>query len=257
MEAERLVSLGYTRAEKSLAANYAPGDVVAFHRAYKRLGVVKGDELRVDSIDREAGIVNLKSKDGSVGGWDPYRLAGRTGGVEVYRVEDMEFRAGDRIRWTRNDMRHELVNSATAEVKAVKDRTVTLRLEDGRVLDMRRGDSQLRHVDRAWASTVHAFQRRTVDTVIAAMEANHPHLTTQKTLYVEITGLAIAPNWSPTTGTRCASGWRQPPASASLRSKASRRWRARRGIGKQKPGAAVRGGRTRGVARRPDGTGRA
>ena len=33
---------------------------------------------------------------------------------------------------------------------------------------------------------MHAFQGRTVDTVIAAMEANHPHLTTQKTLYVEI-----------------------------------------------------------------------
>ena len=41
-------------------------------------------------------------------------------------------------------------------------------------------------LDRAWASTVHAFQGRTVDTVIAAMEANHPNLTNQKTLYVEI-----------------------------------------------------------------------
>ena len=45
---------------------------------------------------------------------------------------------------------------------------------------------QLRHIDRAWASTVHAFQGRTVDTVIAAMQANHRQLTTQKTLYVEI-----------------------------------------------------------------------
>ena len=35
-------------------------------------------------------------------------------------------------------------------------------------------------------STVHAFQGRTVDTVIAAMEANHPHLTMQKTLCAEI-----------------------------------------------------------------------
>ena len=68
----------------------------------------------------------------------------------------------------------------------MKDDTVTFRLEDGRVLDMRQGDPQLRHIDHAWASTVHAFQGRTVDTVIAAMEANHPHLTTQKTLYVEI-----------------------------------------------------------------------
>ena len=33
---------------------------------------------------------------------------------------------------------------------------------------------------------MHAFQGRTVDNVIAAMEANHPHLTTQKSFYVEI-----------------------------------------------------------------------
>ena len=59
-------------------------------------------------------------------------------------------------------------------------------MEDGRALQLHQGDAQLRHIDRAWASTVHAFQGRTVDTVIAAMEANHPHLTTQKTLYVEI-----------------------------------------------------------------------
>ena len=54
------------------------------------------------------------------------------------------------------------------------------------MLDLAPGDPQLRHIDRAWASTVHAFQGRTVDSVIAAMEANHPNLTNLKTLYVEI-----------------------------------------------------------------------
>ena len=44
----------------------------------------------------------------------------------------------------------------------------------------------MRHIDHAWASIVHAFQGRTVDNVIAVMEANHPHLTTQKSFYVEI-----------------------------------------------------------------------
>ena len=68
----------------------------------------------------------------------------------------------------------------------MRDGRVTFRLEDGCMLDQQQGDAQLRHVDRAWASTVHAFQGRTVDTVIAAMEANHPNLMTQKTLYVKI-----------------------------------------------------------------------
>ena len=186
MQSERLVSKGYTNAEKSLVANYAAGDVVAFHRPYKRLGVEKGDELRVAGVDRAAGAVKLEGQDGQSVPWKPEKIGARSGGVEVYRREDMELRAGDRIRWTRNDTGLGLVNSQTAEVAAVRGGTVTFRLGDGRMLDLQQGDAQLRHVDRAWASTVHAFQGRTVDTVIAAMEANHPHLTTQKTLYVEI-----------------------------------------------------------------------
>ena len=186
MKAERLVSRGYTDAEKTLAANYAPGDMVAFHRPYKRLGVEKGDELRVLGVDRRAHTVTLQGKDGGTVTWDPNRLAARTGGVEVYRAEEIELRAGDRIRWTRNDMGLGLVNSGIAEVAKVDGGKVTFRLEDGRMLDLRPGDPQLRHVDRAWASTVHAFQGRTVDNVIAAMEANHAKLTTQKSFYVEI-----------------------------------------------------------------------
>ena len=186
IDGERLVSRGYTNAEKALAANYAPGDVVAFHRRYKRLGVDKGDELRVAGVDRAAGVVTLQGRHGAAVAWEPARLAARRGGVEVYAVDAMELRRGDRICWTRNDRRHGLVNSGTAEVTAVGDAAVAFRLEDGRALTLRRDDPQLRHVDRAWAATVHAFQGRTVDRVIAAMEAEHAHLTTQKTFYVEI-----------------------------------------------------------------------
>ena len=184
--AQRLISRGYTHAEKTLAANYAAGDVVAFHRPYLRLGVEKGDELRVAGVEQDTGTVNLVGRDGDPVAWEPGKLAARTGGAEVYRSESMELRQGDRIRFTRNDVSLGLVNSQTAEVARVGNGTVTFRLEDGRALELSKGDAQLRHIDRAWASTVHAFQGRTVDTVIAAMEANHPQLTTQKTLYVEI-----------------------------------------------------------------------
>ena len=79
-----------------------------------------------------------------------------------------------------------MVNSRTAEVVSVEGGRVVFRLEDERELELERNDPQLRHLDHAWASTVHTFQGRTVDNVIAAMEAKHPHLTTQKSFYVEI-----------------------------------------------------------------------
>ena len=186
MESERLVSKGYTNAEKALAGNYGVGDVVAFHRPYRRIGVGKGDERRVAGVDYRAGAVLLEDGKGGQVAWKPDEIGGRRGGSEVYRAEEIELRAGDRIRWTRNDAGLGLVNSRTADVLGVANGRVTFRLEDGKTLELGRNDPQLRHLDHAWASTVHAFQGRTVDNVIAAMEARHPHLTTQKSFYVEI-----------------------------------------------------------------------
>ena len=186
METERLVSKGYTNAEKAVGSNYAPGDVVAFHRPYKRLGVEKGDERRVAGVDYRKRIVHLEGPDGRTVAWKPSQIGARKGGTEVYRGETIELRAGDRIRWTRNDAGLKLVNSGSAQVTGVRDGRVSFRLEDGRTIELGGSDPQLRHLDHAWASTVHAFQGRTVDNVIAAMEANHPNLTTAKAFYVEI-----------------------------------------------------------------------
>ena len=182
----RLVSHGYTSAEKAVAVNYAPGDVVAFHRQYKSLGVEKGDERRVAGVDQRKGTVTLEGPEGKSVQWRPRQVGARRGAVEVYRTERMELCAGDRVRWTRNDDGLRLVNSDTAEVAAVRGDRVAFRLGDGRMLELGRDDPQLRHLDHAWASTVHAFQGRTVDNVIAVMEARHPRLSTQKSFYVEI-----------------------------------------------------------------------
>ena len=56
-----------------------------------------------------------------------------------------------------------IIDPKSDDAVIVKDGTVTFRLEDGHTVDLRDRDPQLRHIDRAWASTVHAFQGCTVD----------------------------------------------------------------------------------------------
>ena len=73
LETTRLMSRGYTRAQKTMADNYTAGSVVGFHRPYKRLGVEQGDELKVRNVDRSAGTVNLIGNDGEVVKWEPTR----------------------------------------------------------------------------------------------------------------------------------------------------------------------------------------
>ena len=146
---QRLVSRGYTRAEMTIAEDYSPGDVVAFHRGYKRIGVEKGDERRIFHVDHQTRTVHLEdNRDGMVG-WRLDKVGGRHGGVEVYRVDAMELRAGGRIRWTRNDRGLGVVNRGTAEVAGVRNGRVLGRLEGGRRIELERGDPQLRHLDHA------------------------------------------------------------------------------------------------------------
>ena len=183
---EKLVSRGLTRAEMTVPSNYAIGDTVIFNRPYKTLGVAAGDERRVTGIDRRWDRVDLADGEGRIVKWAPERIAAAKGGVEVYRSQAMELRAGDRVRWTRNDPGSGLVNGAIATVERIERDGIRFRLEDGSVTRLADTAPQLRHLDRAWAATVHAFQGRTVDRIIAAMPADHPKLTTQQSFYVAI-----------------------------------------------------------------------
>ena len=185
-QGEKLAPRDLTRAEMSRASSYNVGDTVIFNRPYKRLGVEKGDERTVAGIDRRWGTVHLEDAKGNPKPWGPGRIAGAKGGVEVYRSEAMELRRGDRVRFTRNDPASGLTNGETATVESVERGVVVFRLDDGKTARLGDGDAQLRHIDRAFAATVHAFQGRTVDRILAAMPAENPNLVNQRAFYVAI-----------------------------------------------------------------------
>ena len=185
-QGEKLVARDLTRAQMSRASNYNVGDTVIFTRPYKTLGVEKGDERRVAGIDRRWGVLRLEDAKGNLTPWRPERIAAAKGGVEVYKSEAMELRRGDRVRFTRNDPASGLTNGETATVETVYRNGVRFRLENGSLTTLRQHDPQLRHIDRAFAATVHAFQGRTVDRIVAAMPVGNPKLTDQRAFYVAI-----------------------------------------------------------------------
>ena len=186
LQGEKLVSRDLTRAEMARASTYAVGDTVIFNRPYKRIGVGKGDERTVTAIDRRWGTVLLVDAAGKATPWRPGTLAAAKGGVEVYRSEAMELRRGDRVRFTRNDTASGLTNGETATVESAGREGVVFRLDDGKIAKLGQNDAQLRHIDRAFAATVHAFQGRTVDRILAAMPAENPNLVNQRAFYVAI-----------------------------------------------------------------------
>ena len=183
LEIERYVNLHLTRSQKGDAANYRPGDVAVFHHDVYGVGASAGDACRV--IEPEDGFVRLAHPDGKERRIDPsgylrYRL-------ELYETVPMVLRAGDQVRWTRNDTARGLINGERAEVLSIGRVNVRMRTGAGRELALARDDPQLHHLDHAYSSTVHAAQGMTCDRAIAVLDSDRGALTDQATFYVELT----------------------------------------------------------------------
>ena len=179
---QRLVDRRYTRVEASVLANYEAGDTVVFHRdAY---GCEVDDVCTVTGI--RDGWVVLDHADGRERRFRPSGNAAHNLGV--YETAEIEIRAGDRVRWTRNRKARRrtpaLVNGEEARVLSIGPERVRLMAQDGTEYSLARKDSHLRHLDHAWSSTVHAAQGRTAKKVIAVLDAGR--MANQEMFYVEV-----------------------------------------------------------------------
>ncbi len=182
LEIETLAKLRMTRAETGDIRNWREGDVAVFHRDIYPFRVRAGDACTVTGFEGDR--VVLEHPDGKPRRIGPagemrYRL-------DLHETQTIAIRAGDRIRWTRGDKLRGLDNGAVAEVLSIGPRRLKLLTDDGRELEWRHEDPQLRHILHAWASTVHAAQGMTRDRVIAVADAGHGHLGGLQSFYVQI-----------------------------------------------------------------------
>ena len=191
---DRLVNRRLTRAQASDLRSYEPGDTIVFHRDV--FGCRAGDVCMVTG--RDGGQVVLAGPDG---GERRFRPSGNASAyLGLYDTERIELRAGDRIRWTRNrkapparfghPRQPDLVNGGEAEILEIDRKRVRFRDEVGRTFSFLLSDPQLRHLDHAYCSTVHAAQGRTARGVIAVLDAHGA--TDQALFHVEVSRAAEA-----------------------------------------------------------------
>ena len=184
LEIDRYVNLHLTRSQKGEVANYRPGDVAVFHHDVYGVSAKAGDACRVLEA-QDDGRVLLAHPDGRERRIDPagyirYRL-------DLYETQPMVLRAGDQVRWTRNDTTRGLINGEHAEVLSIGPVNVRMSTQDGREIAMARDDPQLHHLDHAYSSTVHAAQGLTCDRVIAVLDTDRGAPADQAMFYVELT----------------------------------------------------------------------
>ena len=175
LEIDRLVDRRLTRAQASDIGSYEPGDIAVFHRDH--YGCRRDDICTVIGI--EGSRVVLAHPDGEERRFQPSGNAAWY--LRICDTERIELRAGDRIRWTRNRKvpprsfaqtgAPDLVNGGEAEIVEIDYSRVRFRDGEGFEFNLALTDPQLRHLDHAYCSTVHAAQGRTARAAIAVLDA--------------------------------------------------------------------------------------
>ncbi len=182
LELETLVPLNLTRAEAGDVRNWREGDIALFNRDMKHYRVARDDACTVMAVEEDR--VRLSHADGRPRHLKPgsdlrYRL-------DLFEAKTLTLRAGEQLRWTRNDKARGLANGDRATLREVRDNALRLQLADGRQMTFARDDPQLRHLAYAYASTVHAAQGQTHERVIAVLDTGAGPLVNQQTLYVQL-----------------------------------------------------------------------
>ncbi len=183
---ESLANKGLTRADARDPLSYDKGDVVRFTRDYADKGVARGEAYRVESIDPARAAIALRAQDGREVDWRLRQWG--AGHAQVFLAQPIEIRAGDAIRFTRNDRETGRVNGARAHVLAVdrEARTATVRTDRGKTGTLHLDSARDRHIAHDYVDTAFAAQGRTADHVIIHADSRATNLVDQKSFYVGI-----------------------------------------------------------------------
>ncbi len=179
---ETLVELGLTQAQKNDMRNWREGDVAVFHRDFAQCRIHAGDICTVTAL--ENGRALLYHADGKLRHITPAGAVRPH--LDLYETSRVRIRAGDRIRWTRSDRDRGLIRLDPAVILVISHRTVQLRADDGRMLELDHDDSQLRYIEHAYATALHTARKLDQDDLIAALDSGHGLLTDQRTFCLEI-----------------------------------------------------------------------
>ena len=183
---QSLVTKGLSRAEARDPMSYEKGDKVRFTRDYADKGVSRGKTYRVEGINPAKSAVALKSEDGREIDWRLRQWG--AGKVEVFAVQALELKAGDRIQFTRNDRELERINGGRGIVTAIDEqsRSTTIRNPRGQTQTLNLDAARDQHIRHAYVETAFAAQGRTADHVIIHADSRATNLVDQKLFYVSV-----------------------------------------------------------------------
>jgi len=171
-----------TGAERTFAGAYQPGqDIIHYHRDSKVFGVKRDEYARVTAVDRKENTLTVAFENGRELTYNPIRLSG----VSVYREEERQFAAGDRVQFRAPYRDKRIANGELGTIEKIEQDKYSIALDNGRKIGI--DSKSFRQIDHGYALTSHSAQGQTVDRVLIHADVSHSEmLVNQRMGYVAL-----------------------------------------------------------------------
>jgi conjugative relaxase-like TrwC/TraI family protein len=147
-----------------LATNYAPGDEIRFRNgSLERHSIADNSSVTVLSVDQQNNGLTVETSTGHHVSYDPASLKRQMAQSMVYRDEEREFAAGDRIQFSVSDREAGVRKGTFGAIERIaEDNAISIRLDNGKVVELIPEKS--RHFDYGYA--VESAQHLSADRVL-------------------------------------------------------------------------------------------
>lgn len=186
VELKGLRPLSLTRAAAADARSYDRGNIIVADETLKKEGLERGVFYTVIATDIRKNTITVTGPGDEDARTISLRQDGRAAAhMRSYEAVTAEFSVRERVRFTLSDKDHGLINGVRGTIDKIDNDQVTVKLNDGRKLDLPTSSLAARGMDHAYASTAHDFQGSTVDRIIIGMSSTE-QMSNQKSFYVDI-----------------------------------------------------------------------
>ena len=164
---QSLRSRDLTSAQLKYAISYEVGDVVVPVKDYRRYGMKRREQYRVQGRDLENNCVTLQAPDGRAFAFNPADCADKT----TYQVQEIAIAPGEQLRWTRNEAVEGVRNGQLVTVEEIDGSgRATLRDAKGELMTVELGSGH-QYLDYALVSTTYSSQGKTAERVLASIDS--------------------------------------------------------------------------------------
>jgi conjugative relaxase-like TrwC/TraI family protein len=136
---------------RKLASQYTPGDLIQYrHGSPKIDGIPHNSIATVLSVDARTNSLTVQTASGDESTYSPHLSKTMTAESVVYRQEQREIAAGDRIQFTRADSDRNIRKGELGIITGINDaKALDIRLDTGSVVQL--GGDQTRNLDHGYA----------------------------------------------------------------------------------------------------------